>query len=334
MPIVGLLRRHNFIKSLSKITRHNFYERVEDIVKIIEEFKFYMIRKGKSEHTIEAYVRSVSKYISWYQKNFDKQFQKIHEENIIPYLSHLKQQRNKQGKLISDKTVNQHINGLRTFNKFLVEGGMMDTYIIGKNLFQKIQNPIASPAKFSKIEVDRFFQTILESVNKNGVQDGYRDFALAKLLALSGMRISEALTVLIEEIHLEAREIYIRNGKGGKSRTVLINSELQRILSKYIRTKRNTYSLAAQSDYLFLSRRSNKLDRKTVNKAFKKYSMVAGLNSSISPHDLRHYFCSMALENGLGIHEVANLAGHSSITTTSLYTNPTRENMLEKLNRL
>ncbi|WP_286675903.1 tyrosine-type recombinase/integrase [Bacillus mycoides] len=89
-----------------------------------------------------------------------------------------------------------------------------------------------------------------------------------------------------------------------------------------------------KSPYLFVSNKGPKLSRMTVNDMFKKYSKLAGLATDLKPHDLRHYFCSHALENGFDVHEVAHIAGHSNIHTTLLYTNPSRTKMLDKLNLL
>lgn len=86
------------------------------------------------------------------------------------------------------------------------------------------------------------------------------------------------------------------------------------------------------SEYLFVSNRNKPLDRTTINKLFKEYSEHIG--KEITPHDLRHFFCSHAINSGMSVHEVANQAGHSNIHTTLLYTNPTKEELIQKMNML
>ncbi|WP_110114909.1 tyrosine-type recombinase/integrase [Bacillus sp. CGMCC 1.16541] len=300
----------------------------------LEGFKIYLEKQRNSNHTISSYTRSILQYNRWFTGKFGKELKTLHKENINDYIDTMKKERKANGELLSAKTVNQRLNGLRAFNKFLIEDGQMKEEVIERNMFNKIQQQIASPSKFSKQEVDRFFQVILESKEEMGERESYRDYALAKLMALSGCRISEALSILQEDVHLDAREILIRHGKGNKSRTVLISKNLQRVLSRYIYGIRDQYRLHEVSPYLFVSNRSRSLSRNTINKSFKKYSELALLSEVLSPHDLRHYFCSECIKNGLGIHEVANLAGHSSIQTTSLYTNTSRKTMLEKLEGL
>ncbi|SOB90420.1 integrase/recombinase XerD [Ureibacillus xyleni] len=300
---------------------------------LLSSFENYLKQEEKSIHTISSYLTSVQKYFGWFEGVFGRPPQILHSENILSYKEELKKERNPKGEYISAKTINVRLNALRTFNKFLVEEGIMSDIIIGKNSYIKVQNLIVSPAKFTKQDVNHFFQSILES-NEENQKDCYRNYTLAKLLALTGCRITEALSIQIEDIHLQAKEILIRNGKGAKSRTILVNSQLHRILTKYLNDIRPEYRLSQVSPYLFLSNRSHSLSRKTVNKMFAKYSKSAGLNEVLSPHDFRHYFCSQSLQNGLGIHETAALAGHSSIATTSLYTNVDRQTMLDKLENL
>jgi integrase/recombinase XerD len=168
---------------------------------------------------------------------------------------------------------------------------------------------------------------VLESKNK-------RDYALVNLLAYTGLRISEALSLVIHDLYLKSQELLVRDGKGKKSRTVFLSDKVVRLLRDYLKQERSKYRLAEGSSYVFVSNRSQQLSRITVFKSFRKYSKLANIQLSISPHDLRHFFCSNALEKGLNVHEMASIAGHSNIHTTLLYTNPSRKAMLDKLNQL
>jgi integrase/recombinase XerD len=85
-------------------------------------------------------------------------------------------------------------------------------------------------------------------------------------------------------------------------------------------------------DFLFVSNRNKHLNRTTINKLFKEYSELIG--KEITPHDLRHFFCSHAINRGFSVYEVANQAGHSNIHTTLLYTNPTKDELIQKMNQL
>lgn len=114
----------------------------------------------------------------------------------------------------------------------------------------------------------------------------------------------------------------VTNGKGNKQRVIYMNAKIENAIKKYLKVRID------KGEYLFVSREREKLDRTIVNKEMKKYSNI------ITPHMLRHFFCSNALENGFTIAEVANLAGHKSIQTTLIYTNPSIEKMKMKMELL
>ena len=102
------------------------------------------------------------------------------------------------------------------------------------------------------------------------------------------------------------------------------------MLKDYLQTDRTfkNYGDFVNSEYVFISKRSNKLTTSRVNQIFDKY------NKNIHPHSLRHWFCTNALESGMLLHEIANQAGHANIQTTMRYTNPTKQALKNKMNNL
>ncbi|WP_338028379.1 tyrosine-type recombinase/integrase [Crassaminicella indica] len=187
--------------------------------------------------------------------------------------------------------------------------------MVSKKDYIKIQSTGASPTDINKSQVETFRQTILEKGCK-------RDYAIVTLLAYSGLRISEALNLKLEDINLTAREIIVKSGKGDKERIVYIGEKIVNALKSYLSER------VDHGNYLFNSRQSERLNRSRINQVFNKFS------NKITPHKLRHFWCTHALESGYSVHEVANQAGHSNIHTTLLYTNPSKEKMKEKANLL
>ena len=188
--------------------------------------------------------------------------------------------------------------------------------VLDKQDYLKVQLAYASPSTVSREEVERFRQEILE-------RSGVRDYAIVTILAYAGLRISECLALRVEDISLPAREIKVRHGKGDKMRVVYFGDKVVNAVREYLRNRPKT-----GNPYLFPGRGDSHLTRSQVNRIFNEHS------ESITPHTLRHFFCSNALENGYTIADLANQAGHSNVHTTLLYTNPTREKMKEKANRL
>jgi integrase/recombinase XerD len=191
--------------------------------------------------------------------------------------------------------------------------------VVFKTDYMKVQLEFASPANITKSEVEAFRQKILETDNK-------RDYSLATLLAYSGLRISEAINLKLSDINLPAQEILVRYGKGKKQRLVIINDKVVNAIKQYLKDRES--QRFKDSEYLFISRESEKVSRTRVNHIFNNYS------NKITPHTLRHFFCSYAIENGWSVHEVAGQAGHSNIHTTLIYTNPSREEIKRKANLL
>lgn len=182
-----------------------------------------------------------------------------------------------------------------------------------------MQTEYASPAIITKQDVESFRQTILENESK-------RDYAIVTLLAYSGMRISEAVNLKLSDVNLAAGEIIVRYGKGKKQRLVIINDKIVNAIKTYLSERGKLRN--KDSDYLFISRESSSISRTRINHIFNEYS------DKITPHMLRHFFCSYALEKGWSVHEVAGQAGHAYIHTTLIYTNPSREEMKRKSNLL
>lgn len=288
---------------------------------LIEGFITQLHSENKSPNTIYNYQLAVNDFFKWFEGSYDKEPNQLFAQNIKDYLQYLQTVKGS-----SAKTINARLASLQKYNEYLVSIGVQDDIVTNKNQKKKVQQQYASPAQFTKKDIDKFIQAVIEKGNM-------RDYALVMLLAYTGCRISEALNIdMDKDLHLTSQELVIRSGKGDKERTVLLHQKVVEAVRKYLKERNNHKH--ADSPYLFISNKGEQLSRITANDMFKKYSEKAGLEQTLSPHDMRHHFCSHALENGFGVHEVASLAGHSNIHTTLLYTNPSRQNMLDKLNRL
>ena len=283
----------------------------------MDSFKKYLQREGKSENTIKGYVQSVSGFLTWFDQSKGVQFKKLHHENVREYISFLK-----TIKRSKPKTINTKLNALVKFNEFLVESNIQDEMVLTKKDYVKVQQQFASLAKIKLSDVEKFRQLVLDSENK-------RNYALVTLLAYAGLRISEALNLKVNDFNVTSREILVRNGKGSKSRTVFMNDKVKAALQSWLKEREKQ---GIENEFVFVSNRNKRLDRTTVNKLFTDYSEK--LEKEISPHDLRHFFCSHAINKGMSVHEVANQAGHSNIHTTLLYTNPSKDDIIHKMNQL
>lgn len=278
---------------------------------MLDEFCEYLRQQGKAENTIKAYRQGMKEYMRWHEESFGKEMKLLLRANVLDYISYLR-----AVKGLSNRSVNTKLASLHCFNLYQISAGYVKEVILSKQDYLKVQLAYASPSTVDRGEVERFRQEILES-------NGARDYAIVTILAYAGLRISECLELRVEDVSLQAREITVRHGKGDKMRVVYFGDKVVNAVREYLRNRPKT-----ENPYLFPGRGDSHLTRSQVNRIFNEYS------ESITPHTLRHFFCSNALENGYTIADLANQAGHSNVHTTLLYTNPTREKMKEKANRL
>lgn len=272
-----------------------------------KKFENYLVQEGKSINTVKSYLFHIRNYFKWYEDSFGEEPIKIYRQNVLEYKSYLQNVKKESG-----RTINAKLSALIKYNEYLQDKGIQNDIVISKKDNIKIQNEFASPATVTKADVEAFRQQVLK-------YEGNRNYAIVTIIAYAGLRISECLNLKGDDINLTAKEIIVKEGKGSKQRLVYINSKIIEAVKEYLKERKEV-----ECDYLFVSNKGNRIDRTVINKLFNKYS------DKITPHTLRHFYCSNAIEAGYSVHEVANQAGHSNIHTTLLYTNPTKEKMKNK----
>ena len=238
---------------------------------MINDFKTHLILQGKSSNTVSSYVQHINGYYQWYTGTFGSECLRLYRENILDYISYLRNIKKDTG-----KTINCKISALIKFNEYLIEQGIQQEQVISKKDNIKIQQNYANPSNVTKQEVDAFRQQLLAA----GHQDVY---CIATLLAYAGLRISEALSIQLTDFNLTVGELKVR-GKGDKDRIVYLNDKIINSMREFLRVR------DSNSPYLFVNKSNGIIHRSTINKIFNKYS------NKITPHTLRHFFCTIALE--------------------------------------
>lgn len=276
-------------------------------------FSSYLVSVGRSPLTAKAYAYEMTGFAEWFKFSTGTEWdgKALYRANCIDYKGYLVTIKNRQA-----VSVNKALSAFRSYTEFLQSCGYEQNEVIMRKDYVRIQSTGASLAKADEHDVRRFIQAVLE-------HESLRDYTLVVLLAMTGLRISEALNIRKEDCNITAREIIVRSGKKGKQRIAYMSDKLVNALTEYERQYQTTV-------YLFESRLGNKLDRTCVNRVFNRHSDV------ITPHQLRHYFCTQAIkpESGMSVNEVAALAGHTNIHTTLRYMNPTKDKLIQKLNNI
>ncbi|MDR3615718.1 MAG: tyrosine recombinase XerC [Candidatus Obscuribacterales bacterium] len=214
----------------------------------------------------------------------------------------------------SRPTVARKISAIRSFYKYLRREQLIDEdpskLVRGPKLARRL------PSCLDREEVAR-----LLAVTDNSSL-GVRDRALMEVLYASGMRVSELCGLRVQDYNPEAKEMKVL-GKGAKERVVLLNDSAQHWLQLYL--SQHWSKLAGgrvpQAEHpLFVSRQATRLSSRSVHRIVLKYAKAAGINKVITPHTLRHTFATHLLEGGADLRVVQDLLGHTTISTTQIYT--------------
>ncbi|MBQ4523763.1 MAG: tyrosine-type recombinase/integrase [Lachnospiraceae bacterium] len=284
----------------------------------LEKFEKELIEEGIAAGTINTYLCHIKEYFDWLLGSGEVEFKHLYRQNILEYISYLKNVRKTDYKTgenhsLSGKTINLKLVAIAKYNRVM----QPEDIVIKKTDYIKIHENLVNPTDITKEEIDIFRQKLLQSEGCSNI----RNYTIATLMAYSGLRISEVLDLKVQDISYQTYVIMVRNGKGGKQRSVIVNSKVINAIREYMKIRKTE----VESEYLFCNKRGNKLNRSTINSAF------ASVSDRITPHKLRHFYCSNAMESGMfTIQEIAAQAGHSSLNTTMKYVHPNLKNMIEK----
>lgn len=288
-------------------------------IQAIKRFKkFLQVEKGLSPNSIYSYTYDLKKFSEFLTSN-NKNILAATKEDIQQFL---KFEKNK--KKNSSRTLARSLAAIRQFYNFI-----SDRFDEIENPTEKIESPQIEktlPDFLSVNEVNKLFSSISED-------DVYelRDKAIFELLYSCGLRITEAIELNYNDINFEKGFITVV-GKGSKERLVPMGEEAVRLLKRYSSISRSRIIGKRESDYLFISKKGSKLNRKSVWRLLKNYVARTRINKNITPHTLRHSFATHLIENGADLRSVQELLGHTDISTTQVYTHLVKEK-LQKIHK-
>ena len=283
----------------------------------LENFLNYLtVEKGLSSNTLEAYAQDLKSLENHLQTQPLISYQ---TEDIASFLQNIRE------KGLSPSTQSRILSSIRNFYKFLMAEEI-------------IQNdptrPLFSPKQWIKLPhvlSYREIEKILDVEKQKGPQ-GIRDTAWMELLYGTGVRVSEMLSLKIQDIHWKMG--YLTTiGKGSKERLLPLSSQIIKKTEEYLKEARPQLLHNQNSDILFLNRRGKPMTRQYIWHLIKNYSRSAGITKTVSPHTFRHSFATHMLEQGADLRSVQELLGHSDIATTQIYTHITRDH-IKKIHRL
>ncbi|HOL74278.1 MAG TPA: site-specific tyrosine recombinase XerD [Bacteroidales bacterium] len=268
--------------------------------------KYLLLDKRNSPNTIDAYLRDVSKLINYFN-GINKSFISANLYDLEQFVSFLSELG------LESSTLARIISGIRAFYKFLQE-----EEIIEDNPAEQLDTPKLTRKLPEILSIEEIEQIL--SVIDLSKFEGHRNKAIIEVLYGCGLRVSELINLKMMDYFADESILRII-GKGDKERYVPIGSKAKNALYYYIEYSRPHYPMVTQyQQYIFLNRRGKKLTREMIFIIVKDCAAKAGIQKNVHPHTFRHSFATHLVENGADLFAVQEMLGHSSITTTEIYT--------------
>ncbi|MFO1401573.1 MAG: site-specific tyrosine recombinase XerD [Steroidobacteraceae bacterium] len=215
----------------------------------------------------------------------------------------------------------RQLSSFRRFYRFLVRDGVVREDPTAQIAMPRIGRSL--PKSLSEAEVESLLAAPV-------IADplGHRDRAMLEVLYATGLRVSELVNLRVGQVNLTQGVIRVV-GKGNRERLIPLGEEAVRWLGGFITSARGEILLDRTTDYLFPTRRGDRMTRQAFWHIIKRYARKSGVDRELSPHTLRHAFATHLLNHGADLRVVQMLLGHSDLSTTQIYTHVARERMKE-----
>ncbi len=270
--------------------------------------------RGLSTNTLESYERDLQAFFV-YTREFELSFTDINQYHISAYLSYL----HKSGK--ANATISRSLASLRSFYRYLIAENVLNHDPTMQIETPKIEKRL--PQVLSVYEIER-----LMSAPDTSSPAGKRDQAMLELLYATGIRVSELVSIQVQDINLTSGFLRCM-GKGSKERIIPIGEMAVKATTLYVEFSRNLLVKSPLEYALFLNHHGTGMSRQGFWKILKKYAKESGIVKDITPHTLRHSFATHLLERGADLRSVQEMLGHADISTTQIYTQVTRGRLKE-----
>ncbi|MBR4014833.1 MAG: site-specific tyrosine recombinase XerD [Anaerotignum sp.] len=280
--------------------------------RIVDFTNYLQKEKKSSENTILSYGRDLRSFCRFLQEIGVFDVKMVNRTNMMAYIYELQKQRK------SGATISRNIASIRSFFHFLLRKGVVAENPAADLELPKVEKKMPEILPLEKVEL------LLEQPCGSGNKE-IRDKAMLELLYATGIRVTELISLRLEDVHLSLE--YIRCGNEQKSRMIPIGKQAKVSLGKYIEKVRKTMVHLPEEAILFVNCNGKPMTRQGFWKIIKAYAKKAGIEEGITPHILRHSFAAHLIENGADLRSVQEMLGHSDISTTQIYTKLTNQKL-------
>jgi len=281
---------------------------------------FLSDERGLARNTLESYERDIVQYIGFLQEQGIQSLKDTKKLQVANYLIHLKQ----LGR--SAATQSRNVVSIRSFYQFLVREHVLEQDPTLHMETPKLEKRIPKVLTVDEVE------SLLEAPRAE-TPNGMRDKAMLEVLYATGIRVSELISLDVDNVNLELG--FVRCiGTALKERIIPLGGIAAEYVGSYLKTMRPKLLKHSTSEQaLFINHLGTRITRQGFWKIIKKYAAETQIHKEITPHTLRHSFAAHLLENGADLRSVQEMLGHADISTTQIYTQVTRGKMKEVYDR-
>ncbi len=268
--------------------------------------------RNASPYTVRNYTTDllgsprIKGFFTFLAERGAKSLNEVDRSLLRDYLAYLMEQG------LAKASIARKLSAVRSFYRYLVREEILPINPVKEASSPKLDRRL--PSFLTSDEI-----TALLAVPDSATPTGQRDRAWLEVLYAAGLRVSELVSLNLEQINLETREIRVW-GKGSKERMTLMGEPAARALTTYIKQGRPALLGSKKRDALFLNHDGERLSARSVQSLLQEYAKIVGIEKRVHPHMLRHTFATHLLDGGADLRVVQELLGHASLSSTQIYT--------------
>ena len=284
----------------------------------ISLYEIYLLEvKNASANTVASYIRDLRQFDKYVCEYLDCPLDQVSTEQAAGYFSWL------TGAGKSSATVTRSLASVKGFYSYLVANGYAESNPAKSVHLAKVEK------KLPQILTGREVELLLEQPQCTDPK-GFRDKAMLELLYATGIRVSELISLNVEDVNIPAG--FIRCS-GDKARMIPLYPAAIRAIQTYLAQIRPSMIADPAETALFVNLSGERMSRQGFWKIIKHYQQTANIQKDITPHTLRHSFAAHLLENGADLRSIQEMLGHSDISSTQIYTQIVRQNLKSVYNK-
>ena len=280
---------------------------------MIAEYGAYLTEeKHASQNTVSSYLRDVSQFSQYLRDYQDSDLRRAEPEMVQSYMRWM------QGRGKSAASITRFLASVKSFYNYLTANGTV------KSNPAKGITANRAERKYPEILTAKEVEMFLEQPQCVDAK-GFRDHAMLELLYATGIRVSELISLDLDDLNLAAG--FLRCQSKGKERIIPLYHTAVKAIGDYVRDVRPQLIADSGETALFVNMNGERMSRQGFWKIIKHYQETAGIEKDITPHTLRHSFAVHLLENGADLRSIQEMLGHADISSTQVYTHVVKNNL-------